>query len=120
MSYTPTNWETGDLFASEPLNHLENGIQNTYALIVECLSPSENYYVLNASWNEIYTAFSSGRIVMLKYKPYGVDIYCALLVTGVYYDSGTHQYVVRDSHGGMGTIYSADSEYNFPRTVGEN
>ena len=32
MAYVKTNWETGDIITAEKLNHMENGIANSFNL----------------------------------------------------------------------------------------
>ena len=30
MSYTPINWQTGDIITAEKLNNIEEGVENSY------------------------------------------------------------------------------------------
>lgn len=63
MSYTPTQWENGDIVTAEKLNHMESGIQNSGALVLHI-----NYVVIgqetvtvDKTAGEIFEAAYSGR-----------------------------------------------------------
>lgn len=50
MSYTPTNWKTGDVVTSEKLNKLENGVATAGGVLVVNASESG---MLDHTWQEI-------------------------------------------------------------------
>lgn len=62
MSYTPTNWQTGDTITAEKLNKLEGGVASG-AMIVN-ITPST--HVLDKTFTEIYQAINNGIPVYLS------------------------------------------------------
>ena len=58
MSYTPTNWQTGDIVTADKLNKLENGVASGGMLIT--ISQSGGDTVLDKNYTEIKTAIESG------------------------------------------------------------
>lgn len=71
MSYTPTNWNTGDTITASAMNKIENGIANAgggdilYDIGVEDGT-------LDKTWTEIYTAHSGGKIVRIVQSAEGL------------------------------------------------
>lgn len=67
MSYTPTNWQTGDTITAEKLNNMEQGIAGavvSFPITYEHDDDSgESRYILHASPEEVSAAFNSGAIV---------------------------------------------------------
>lgn len=55
MSYTPTQWATGDIITAEKLNKLENGVANAGGGGVLVVHVNENG-VLDKTWKEIHDA----------------------------------------------------------------
>ena len=82
MSYTPTEWKTGDIVTAEKLNKMEDGIENAGGtLIIEPTITREGNtttYSLHTSFNDIKNAFLSGRNIVVQFiipdSP-GYDIY---------------------------------------------
>lgn len=61
MAYTPTSWTTGDTITATKLNKMEQGIANAgSALIVTLSTQSENTWVMDKTYAEIYEAYKSG------------------------------------------------------------
>lgn len=63
MSYTPTNWETGDTITAEKLNKLEQGVANAGGstgggvLVVNLVEDeTTGDYVFDKTWQEIHDA----------------------------------------------------------------
>ena len=61
MSYTPTEWNSGDVITAEKLNNIESGISNTRLIVEEALNGS-----LNKTWKEIYNALTANIPVFIK------------------------------------------------------
>lgn len=56
MSYTKTNWQTGDTITAEKLNHAEQGIyDNSNCILFTTATYNEEtgYITLDKTWNEI-------------------------------------------------------------------
>lgn len=56
MSYTPTNWQTGDIITAEKLNNMENGIENSVLIVHENYDESTDTTTLDKTWQEIVDA----------------------------------------------------------------
>lgn len=68
MSYTPTNWATGDTITAEKLNKMESGIENANAPFVVTLTPTALDYSgeMDKTVAEINAAYVSGRKIVYK------------------------------------------------------
>ena len=68
MSYTPTTWATGDTVTATKMNKIEQGIaaSGVDPLIVGLKeTPTIGVAQLDKTFGEIYTAYASGRPVVL-------------------------------------------------------
>lgn len=68
MSYNKTTWATGDIVTAEKLNNIENGIVNNNIYMVSVISnvdesTEDETLTLNKTWQEIFDAAQSGRLV---------------------------------------------------------
>ena len=69
MSYTPTQWNTGDTITASALNKIENGIANAgSALICNVVYENGLGYILDKTVQEIYDAMVSGTPVYALYQ----------------------------------------------------
>lgn len=67
MSYTPTEWSTGDVITAEKLNNIEQGIVSHDVFVVTSINDdSLNAFVLDKTYAEILTAIKSGNNVLIK------------------------------------------------------
>lgn len=62
MSYTPTNWQTGDIVTAEKMNKIEGGIQSSGALVVP-IEWNDGRNQLQAPAQTIVDAMVNGRPV---------------------------------------------------------
>lgn len=58
MAYVPKTWETGEVIKATDLNHMENAIGAYYVTV----STVENSTVLSASYNDISSEISKGKL----------------------------------------------------------
>lgn len=65
MSYTPTNWQTGDTITAEKLNKIESGIEDA-VMVVNVTQQSGVGYVADKTTAEIAEAFNDSRAVFAK------------------------------------------------------
>lgn len=76
MSYTPTEWNTGDIVTAEKLNKLENGVAGGSGdgnFIVNILFDETTHgATLDKTWQEIKDATDAGKLV-LAYSNGGID-----------------------------------------------
>ena len=67
MSYTPTNWQSGDIITSAKLNKMEQGIANGGGVLLVTASQDETSggYICDKTGDEVKTAFLNGLNVIL-------------------------------------------------------
>lgn len=70
MSYTKTNWQTGDIVTAEKLNKIENQLEKTGGVLVCHLD--EETGVLDHTWAEINAA----DVVVMKTDDFNIYIAC--------------------------------------------
>ena len=82
MSYTPTNWQTGDTVTAEKLNHMETGIGNAANPFVVTLTPTALDYsgVMDKTLAEIHAAYMANKRIYFKVVAQGVEntAFCSL------------------------------------------
>lgn len=63
MSYTPTNWQTGDTVTAEKLNNMEQGIEAANDVFVVTLTPTAEDFsgVMDKTCAEITAAYEAGK-----------------------------------------------------------
>ena len=68
MSYTPTNWQTGDTITAEKLNNMESGIENANEPFVITLTPTAEDFsgTMDKTPQEIYNAYKANRQIRAK------------------------------------------------------
>lgn len=76
MTYTKTNWQTGDVITAEKLNKLENGVEDASGggsggimLIGVTIDEERSCLVLNKTYKEIKDAMSSGIVPIIAMNP---------------------------------------------------
>lgn len=67
MSYTPTQWVTGDTVTAERLNNMENGIVANDYFVVN-LSRNGQTYSVDKTASQINAAIAAGREPIIKYR----------------------------------------------------
>ena len=73
MSYTPTNWQTGDTITAEKLNNMESGIENANEPLFVTLTPTgaDLSGTMNKSPQEIAEAVVSGKRIFIAVPSLG-------------------------------------------------
>ena len=116
MSYTPTEWKSGDVITSEKLNNLEQGVADASGggggggtLVVEKTLVGEGY-ALGETWQTIYDAAKSGKAVLLRnvYEEGGEYDVSISYVTEVYLADGLYMVDAGNEN------YSATSANGYP------
>ena len=75
MSYTPTNWTTGDTITATKLNKMEQGIANAGSAMVLTITTTLLSKTLNKTFAEIYEALHNGTPCYIQYDyNYTADI----------------------------------------------
>ena len=69
MSYTPTNWQTGDTVTAEKLNKMEGGIELANDAFVIKLTPTNQDFsgTIDKTYDEIVAAVNSGVKIFFKF-----------------------------------------------------
>lgn len=70
MSYTPTNWVTGDTITATKLNKIENGIASAGSAVII----TDNGTALDKTYAEIYDLVNSGTPCYIKYNVYASNV----------------------------------------------
>ena len=67
MSYTPTNWQSGDIITSAKLNKMEQGIANGGGVLLVTASQDDTSggHICDKMGDEVKTAFLNGLNVIL-------------------------------------------------------
>ena len=73
MSYTPTNWQTGDTVTAERLNKMEQGIAAAADPFIVTLTPTAQDYsgTMDKTPEEIDEAYRTGR--RIRFRVMGMD-----------------------------------------------
>lgn len=98
MSYTPTEWENGDLITATKLNKMESGIANAGNALIVTLTVTNPGYVMDKTYTEIYETFKSG-------------IPCYVKLISSTDDPITDQYVIKEMIEPIIFVYKYDENY---------
>lgn len=69
MSYTPTEWKTGDVITAPKLNNIEQGIVNAPGVAVfefEVISDDNNRVVTNTTVQDVIDKFTAGKLCVAR------------------------------------------------------
>ena len=102
MSYTPTEWASGDIVTSEKLNKLEQGVAGGGVLVVG--ATGEDEIALDKTWKQIYDADFAVIVIEDDGKYYHQ-------ISDIYEDDGN--YIVRTP---SSMTFIANSENGYPTT----
>ena len=113
MSYTPTNWQNGDVITAEKLNKLENGVANAGGganggLVLDITLDFDALPVsgIGESYSDIETRAENGEFLFIRmFDSEGVEF-------DLLYLSGVHSGVTFANSDGIFTLYSDTCEWN--------
>lgn len=110
MSYTPTEWKTGDIVTSTKLNKLEQGVASAGGGGVLVVNKDKTPpFALDKTWQEIYDAASTGVVFLVSVEDGEISTDLVMLV---YADDDT--YSLEDSR----SVYSTNSASGYPVMTG--
>lgn len=68
MSYTPTQWQTGDTITAEKLNNMESGIENANEPFIVTLTPTAQDFsgTMDKTVAEINAAYEAGQKIVFR------------------------------------------------------
>lgn len=107
MSYTPSEWKTGDVITAEKLNNMESGIVNVGSSpIFVCHADQDS--TIDKTWSEIRQAYQNDKVIILKSADgAGCSYFSACFNTPSFYE-------VQFFANGYVTKYRATSENGYP------
>lgn len=74
MSYTPTNWATGDVITAEKLNNMESGIDNAGMFVITVkVNNSDVIQSVDKTFEDTLTAINNGLIPVAIIKQPGEE-----------------------------------------------
>lgn len=93
MSYTPTNWQTGDTITAEKLNKMESGIENANEPFIITFTPTWHDYsgTMDKTVGEINAAYEAGKKIRFHLIT-GEDEFYDIDVTRIYTDANGYRY----------------------------
>lgn len=114
MSYTPTEWKSGDTVTSAKLNKMEQGIANSGGSFIITASALSNNHTLDKTWQEIYDAAEAHQDIKLIFTATNNITYAPLL--SIFIDDGTYYVVfLKISENSVSTyLFTALSANNYP------
>lgn len=91
MSYSPTNWQTGDTVTAEKLNHMETGIDNAANAFIVTLTPTALDYsgTMDKTVAEIDAAYQAGKEIIFRIYS-SLTEFTDVKVSSVYKDTLTY------------------------------
>lgn len=114
MSYTPTNWKSGDVVTSAKLNKLEQGIATGGVTVVPyTVGGVDNPSVIQMKASELLTACQNGVVFIKNSDTSGTEslVSCEVVSSAEFYD-GAYSFTA-------GTvIYTAESANDYPASGG--
>ena len=86
MSYTPTNWQTGDTVTAEKLNNMESGIELANDVFVVTCTPTAQDLsgVMDKTVAEIDAAYKADKKILFKVLTGAnsyAEVYCSIVVS---------------------------------------
>lgn len=114
MSYTPTQWSTGDTITAEKLNKLENGIANSGGSLIVNITQDDGL-VMDKTFGDIWDAFTGGSTIRFQYIDGGVG-YSLVYLSGIVSDSP--DYIIRlyyiESTTAETIVFAANTPNDYP------
>lgn len=113
MSYTPTEWNTGDIVTAEKLNNLESGVLSASgggSFVIGVTSENDTD-TLDKTWKEIHDAMASGQIAVIK-KTQEENIQIVLCYAAANIGDGAKPYLIATND----DSYFAETQNDYPST----
>lgn len=110
MTYTPKEWETGDIITATDLNNMEAGIADSNVLTITS-SLSGSTITLGKTWKEINDAFTSNKLSYVCIPAVAEAELPPTMYPVITVHSDTGNYVV---NAGQYLDFVTDSETGYP------
>ena len=113
MSYTPTEWKTGDIVTSTKLNKLEQGVANAGALVVNVTETDNGdstvTFTCDKTAGEMYAACPNVLFVLTN----GLGASFVMLIDRYFFDEDTgYEFAVTNA--GAEQLFLAASAEDYP------
>ena len=87
MSYTPTEWKSGDTVTSAKLNKIENGFSTVAPFIIEAIDEDGSFSLTaSTTYNDVMAALNQERIVIVHVLRNQLYHYVYYFFQGGHYD----------------------------------
>lgn len=103
MSYTPTDWKTGDVITADKLNNIEGGIADNNMFYVN-IQENDGNYTADKTVQQVLSAHESGKICAFKFKPPEEGGEYVIIISQFYPDAVFGEMIHADGEGGTLTI----------------
>ena len=117
MSYTPTNWSTGDTITASAMNKIENGIANAGGIFwITAAFDDLDVFRLDKTYLEIYTAMRNKSLCIISSDNVdGPPIYEAqhYIITDIGYDTNAGIVYVN----ALGVQFTCSSVNDYPEAA---
>ncbi len=107
MSYTPTEWNTGDTITAEKLNNMEQGIASAGGGGAFLVGIDIQTQTLDKTWQEIHDALASGQDARVFAVIEGMGV-MSMTITGAMVEDGEYAVTV------LTTQYTTNSPNGYP------
>ena len=125
MSYTPTNWQTGDTITAAGLNNMESGIENANNPFIVTLTPTAQDFsgTMDKTVAEINAAYEAGRKIVFRVMRSAtvyIDVDCSIrYVNGDYvYPSFEGYLIMINQTGALVHAYTGATDDGTKQTYG--
>lgn len=114
MSYTPTNWATGDVITAAKLNKLEQGVASGGVTVVPYIAGGmDEPTVIQMAASELLTACQNGVVFIKKVREAGTASLasCEVVSVASFYN-GAYRFTAGSEN------YTAESANEYPASSG--
>ena len=121
MSYTPTNWQTGDTVTAEKLNNMESGIAAANDVFVITCTPTAQDYSgsMDKTVAEIDAAYQAGQKIVFRVLISATD-YMDIDCTARYASTETYPsfnaFILENNQNVLIFLYTGSTDYGTRNT----
>lgn len=73
MAYTKQTWNNGDIITADKMNHMEDGIASSDAMIVRSVDDDGTFIIYDKTWQEVTNALKNGMPVYILEETEGIE-----------------------------------------------
>lgn len=117
MSYTPTEWKTGDVITAEKLNNMEQGVAGSAKALFLELNPGT--FALNKTWREINSALSAGALCLFTIPEEDAGTSLAVVSTTYQEENKYYVYLNFERKETATLVFGALAPDDYPTPIGQ-